>query len=151
MIGTRAIAATAALGGIGLGIVVFRAGAAVPPSFLDSGFGSGLLPQCVGGALVVLSALWLLESVRGASVPVTFAAREVFRPVVLTALFAALLVNLELHLLPFYPTAAAFVFLSAVLLGARSRRGLLLAGLAALGSTLLVWVVFTQIFLVILE
>ena len=136
-----------------MGAVSWAAGAAVPPSFLDTAFGSGFLPILVGAALVGLALLWLVELVRdrqtapeGGQAP---AASEAIRPIVLGALLVAFVLNMQAGVVPFYPAAALFILAGCLAVGGVSARTALLGAAVAAGGTGLAYLLFTHVFLVI--
>ncbi|WP_308918038.1 tripartite tricarboxylate transporter TctB family protein [Jannaschia sp. LMIT008] len=134
-----------------LGAFVWREGAAIPPSFLDTAFGTGYLVMLAGGALSVLACFLILEAVRGGRTAgqLTFDAR-LARPALTASILALFVLNLTFGLVPFYPSAAAMIFAIALGLGERAPRAVAIAAAAALAATAAAWVVFTQVFVVLI-
>lgn len=140
------------------GGIVWKAGERVPPSFLDAGFGSGYLPQLVGAAICVLSAILLVQGIvkaRSKTVAATpddpMKQRQPdWRPVSQLLLFLLLLVGLEFQTVSFYPAAFIFMSLSIYLLGTLSIRRLIAAALVSGSATGLIWFLFNKVFLVII-
>ena len=75
---------------------------------------------------------------------------RLLRPLFTAAALTAFIGNLTLDLLPFYPAAALLIFLVALGLGGRSAREVMIAAACALGATGLAWLVFTQVFVVLI-
>jgi len=134
-----------------IGAFVWREGVNMPPSFLDSEFGSGYLPSLAGGALVLLSCLLMLEASRDKTGGTAFVLDGDMRGPLFTCLALILFIaNLALNFVPFYPAAALMIFCISVGLGGRTRREILIAAACAIVATGLSWVVFTRIFVVMI-
>lgn len=153
-----------ALGLVVLAAVVWNSAAAIPPSFLDTGFGADYLPKLLAVVLVVL-ALTLLAETRnkhaetrtgiepstesdGGLVARFWAIAR--RPLALAVLLAAFILAIDLGLLGSYPAAALFLFAAGLLLAGVNRRSLLLSAASSLLVTLAVYLLFTQVFTVLL-
>ena len=135
-----------------LGAFVWREGAAIPPSFLDTAFGTGYLVMLAGGALSVLACLLILEAVRGGAetkAALSLDAR-LARPAFASVVLASFILNLTFGLVPFYPSAALMIFVIALGLGDRTPRAVATAAAAAITATVAAWFVFTQVFVVLI-
>lgn len=157
--------AVAAITLIVLGGVIWHQGDAIPPSFMDTGFGAGLLPEWLGATVALLSALLLLETVtsgrpsarreREQAEPVASEAGQQrswwLKPCVLVLLLVSLLTNIGYQWVPFYLSVAVFIFLTILLLEGVGRRALMIATCVSLATTGVVWMVFSQLFMVIIQ
>lgn len=159
---SEAIAATAL---IVFGLVIWRAGAAIPPSFMDTGFGAGLLPKWLGAIVVLLAALFLLEilvasrraSAHGEAAVSEREERAVHRwsgwwkPLVVVLMLVLLLINVGYQWIPFYLSVAIFIFATILLLEGLGKKAFVTAAIVSIATTALVWIVFTQLFMVIIQ
>lgn len=153
-----------ALGLVVLAAVVWNSAAAIPPSFLDTGFGADYLPKLLAVVLVVLALTLLTETrnkdaeTRTGTEPSTVLDGGLVarcwaiarRPLALAVLLAAFILAIDLGLLGSYPAAALFLFAAGLLLAGVSRRSLLLSAACSLLVTLAVYLLFTQVFTVLL-
>ncbi|WP_136068645.1 tripartite tricarboxylate transporter TctB family protein [Modicisalibacter radicis] len=159
---SEAIAAIALVIG---GLVIWHEGDAIPPSFMDTGFGAGLLPKWLGATVALLAALFLLEilvaSRRATARDETESTqREVdasqhrsggWKPCVLVGMLVVLLANIGHQWVPFYPSVAIFIFATILLLEGLGKKALVTAASVSVATTALVWIVFTQLFMVIIQ
>lgn len=159
------VEALAAVAFMVLGSVIWHAGDAIPPSFMDTGFGAGLLPKWLGGSLILLAALLLLEAMtagrrvndRREGLPADPEEADVprykgrWKPGALVLLLALLLINADYRLIPFYLSVAIFIFAVILMLEGVGKRALVIASSVAVGTTVVVWIVFTQLFMVTIQ
>lgn len=134
-----------------LGAFVWRAGASIPPSFLDTAFGTGYLPMLAGAGLTILACILIVEAVREGDGPDALVIdRRLVRPALTTLALATFIANLTLDLVPFYPAAALLIFVVAAGLGEQTPKAIAIALACAVVATLAAWLVFTQIFVVLI-
>ncbi|NIA70868.1 tripartite tricarboxylate transporter TctB family protein [Pelagibius litoralis] len=149
-----------------LAIVLWLSADAIPPSFLDTGFGAGYLPKLLSVALFVLSGLILagtplrkprhaVASDAGtAPAPDGRLADRAWavarRPLALAVLLGVFVLAIDLRLLDSYVAAALFQFVAGLLLAGVSRRSLILSACCSILVTLAVYLLFTRVFTVIL-
>ncbi|WP_110597986.1 tripartite tricarboxylate transporter TctB family protein [Salinicola lusitanus] len=159
------VEALAAVAFMILGVVVWHAGDVIPPSFMDTGFGAGLLPKWLGGVLILLAALLLLETMtagRRATDPRTAPPAEpdheasprlrgAWKPGALLLLLVLMLVNADYQLIPFYLSVAIFIFAVILMLEGLGKKALVIASSVAFATTVVVWIVFSQLFMVIIQ
>jgi hypothetical protein len=129
-----------------LGAVIWWEGANMPPSFLDTRFGSGYMMQLGGGALAVLSAWFVIQSVLASSSTDDFRfSSELKQPSLVVIMLAAFIFNISLDLIPFYLSIAVFIFVIAAILGSRTRQQLIMSAVIAALLTGLCWLMFNTI------
>lgn len=154
----------AAIALIVLGLIIWHEGDAIPPSFMDTGFGAGLLPKWLGGTVALLSALLLLEIVntgRHSSAQGEPERREeeatpkyrsgLWKPCVLVLLLLLLLVNAGYQGVPFYISVVIFIFTTILVLEGLGIKALIVASSVSLATSALLWIVFSQLFMVIIQ
>lgn len=118
----------------------------MPPSFLDTRFGSGYMMQLGGGALTVLSAWFVIQSVLASSSTDDFRfSSELKQPFLVVIMLAAFIFNISIDLIPFYLSIAVFIFVIAAILGSRTRQQLIMSAVIAALLTGLCWLMFNTI------
>lgn len=144
---------TLAVGLCFLAGIIYRAAQAIPPSLLDSRFGSGLLPSAIAIVLACLSiamaiGAFMREPRHGGEEEKVV--NGILAPVVLTGLLAGYIAILQAGLIGFVPLTTVFLFASMMVMQDITWRSVIISAIGSLLAAALARFLFVEIFSVYL-